>query len=89
MTPEGSRIRPFFAGGGQFSSFVQPGASLYYGEVTKWGLTMGPGLKVRLNAIWGIRLDARFYNMSKPFNLFDANGRLVMQDYSMGVSFNL
>src|SRR3989442_12178350 len=26
-TPEGSRIRPFAAGGGQFSTFVPPGAS--------------------------------------------------------------
>jgi outer membrane protein with beta-barrel domain len=89
-TPEGSRIRPFLAGGGQFSSFVQPGASIYYGnQVTKWGFNYGAGLKVRLNAIWGIRLDARFYNMSKPFNLFDVNGRLLMQDYSVGVSVNL
>ena len=31
-TPEGSRIRPFAAGGAQFSSFFPPGASVYYGK---------------------------------------------------------
>lgn len=89
-TPEGTRIRPFAAGGVQFSGFFPPGTSIYYGnQVTKYGFNYGGGLKVRLTAIWGVRLDARFYNMGKPFNFYNQSGRLVQQEYSVGVSFNL
>jgi opacity protein-like surface antigen len=88
--PEGSRIRPFAAGGVQFSGFFPPGTSIYYGnQVTKYGINYGGGLKVRLTSIWGIRLDARFYNMGKPFDFPNQNGRLIQQEYTIGVSFNL
>jgi len=89
-TPEGTRVRPFAAGGVQFSGFFPPGTSIYYGnQVTKYGINYGGGLKVRLTSIWGIRLDARFYNMGKPFNFPNQSGRLIQQEYSVGVSFNL
>lgn len=89
-TPEGTRVRPFAAGGVQFSSFVPPGTSTYYGnQVTKYGFNYGGGLKVRLTDIWGVRFDVRLYNMGKPFNLPDQSGRLVQQEYSVGISFNL
>ena len=89
-TPEGTKIRPFAAGGVQFSSFVPPGTSVSYGnQVTKYGINYGGGIKVRLNDIWGIRFDARFYNMGKPFNLAGQTGRLIQQQYSAGLSFNL
>jgi hypothetical protein len=89
-TPEGTRVRPFAAGGVQFSGFFPPGTSVYYGnQVTKYGINYGGGLKVRLTSIWGIRFDARFYNMGKPFDFPNQSGRLIQQEYSVGVSFNL
>src|SRR6266581_9098107 len=67
-TPEGSRIRPFGAGGVQFSSFFPPGASVYYGnQVTKFGINYGGGIKVRVTEIIGLRFDVRQYNTGKPF----------------------
>src|SRR5437870_5546031 len=45
-TPEGFRIRPFAAGGIQFTSFFPPGASVYQGNgVTKFGVNYGGGIK--------------------------------------------
>ena len=74
----------------QFSSFVPPGSSVYYGnQVTKYGFNYGAGIKFRLTSIWGIRFDARFYNMGKPFDFPDQSGRLIQQEYSVGASFNL
>ena len=41
-TPEGTRVRPFAAGGVQFSGFFPPGTSVYYGnQVTKYGINYG------------------------------------------------
>ena len=89
-TPEGTRVRPFAAGGVQFSGFFPPGTSVYYGnQVTKYGINYGGGLKLRLTSIWGVRFDARFYNMGKPFDFPNQSGRLIQQEYSVGVSFNL
>jgi opacity protein-like surface antigen len=91
--PEGSRIRPFACGGVQFSSFVPPGASVYYGnQVTKFGFNYGGGIKFKLKDAWGIRIDVRQYNSGKP-DLFQTpqgpSGRLKQTEISAGVSFNL
>lgn len=89
-TPEGTRIRPFGAGGVQFSGFFPPATSVYYGnQTTKYGFNYGGGLKIRLTSIGGIRLDARYYNMSKPFDFLIHNGRFIQQEYTVGLSFNL
>jgi len=89
-TPEGTKIRPFAAGGVQVSGFFPPGTSVYYGnQVTKYGINYGGGLKIRLTSIWGIRFDVRFYNMGKPFDFPNQSGRLIQQEYSVGASFNL
>lgn len=88
--PEGSRVRPFGAGGVQFSSFVPPGSSVYYGnQVTKYGINYGGGIKFRISSIWGVRFDVRLYNMGKPFNFPNQSGRLIQQEYSVGATFNL
>lgn len=87
-TPEGSRIRPFATGGVQFTSFVPPGASVYYGnEVTKFGVNYGGGLKLKLTDIIGIRLDFRQYNTGKPFKLTNQSGRLNQMEASVGAAF--
>ena len=84
--PEGFRVRPFAAGGVQFTAFSQPGA--YYGNrETKYGINYGGGLKVKLKENWGMRFDARQYNMGKPFKLSNASGRLLMWEFTGGVSF--
>ena len=42
-------------------------------------------MKVKEN--WGFRLDARQYNMGKPFSLPNATGRFLMWEFSAAVSF--
>jgi len=89
-TPEGSRIRPFVAGGGQFANFVPPGSSATQGGgENKFGFHYGAGVKVRVNDQWMIRFDVREYNQSKPFARFFPTppGRLRQQEYSIGFSF--
>src|SRR6266513_2649997 len=56
-TPEGARIRPFAAGGVQFSSFFPPGTSVYYGnQETKFGINYGAGIKMRVTSVIGLRV---------------------------------
>ena len=89
-TPEGSHIRPFATGGVHFSSFVPPGASVYYGnQVTKFGLNYGGGLKVKVADAIGLRFDVREYNTGKPFKLTGTSGRLNQLEVSVGVAFLL
>ena len=86
--PEGKVIRPFAAGGVQFTAFSQPGS--YNGNrETKYGINYGGGIKVKVKEPWGFRLDVRQYNMGKPFNLPNASGRLLMWEFSGAVSFLL
>jgi opacity protein-like surface antigen len=88
--PEGTRIRPFAAGGVQFSSFFPPGTSIYYGnQTTKFGFNYGAGFKVRLNEIWGLRFDGRLYECGKPFNFANQSGLLRQLEVTAGLSFNL
>ncbi|MCU1235200.1 MAG: hypothetical protein JWP63_3167 [Candidatus Solibacter sp.] len=83
--PEGKVIRPFVCGGVQFTAFSTPGNS--YNRETKYGINYGGGLKFKVKENWGFRLDARQYNMGKPFNLPNASGRLLMWEFSGAVSF--
>ena len=85
-TPEGSRIRPFIAGGANFSSFYPPGASVYSGGETKFGFNYGAGIKVKISPLFAIRADARDYNTGKPFNFDNASGRLNQLEVSVGLS---
>jgi opacity protein-like surface antigen len=92
-TAEGSKIRPFLAGGVGFNSFFPPGTSAYYGnQVTKFGLNYGGGIKARINSTWGVRFDIRQYTNGKP-DLFQTSeapsGWLRQTEISAGVSFNL
>jgi hypothetical protein len=92
-TPEGSRVRPFIAGGGHFSSFALPGTSVYYGnQPTKFGYNYGGGLKVRLKDPFGFRVDLRQFRNGKP-DLFQGavppNGWMTQTEASVGLTFNL
>jgi opacity protein-like surface antigen len=86
--PEGFRVRPFAAAGVQFTAFSQPGS--YYGNrETKYGINYGAGIKLKVKEPWGVRVDVRQYNMGKPFKLENASGRLLMWEFSGGISFLL
>ncbi|HXF26127.1 MAG TPA: outer membrane beta-barrel protein [Bryobacteraceae bacterium] len=88
--PEGSRIRPFAAGGVHFSNYVPPGASAQYGQGdNKFGVNYGGGVKVKLFGNWGARFDIRQYDNPKPFGLAGANGWIKMLEVSGGVAFML
>ena len=88
-TKEGSKVRPFAAGGAQFNSFFPPGTSVYYGnQVTKFGINYGGGLKFKLGPIWGARLDFRQCAMPKPFDFPNQSGWMRQTQISVGVSFN-
>jgi hypothetical protein len=83
-TPEGSHVRPFACGGVQFTSFSPAGS---YTRETKYGVNFGGGIKVKVKENWGFRMDVRQYNMSKPFNLIGASGRLQLYEFGVGISF--
>jgi opacity protein-like surface antigen len=88
-TPEGSRVRPFVAGGGHFTSFFPPGASVYYGnQITKFGFNYGAGIKIRATEVWGLRFDVRQYNTGQPFDFFNQPGRLKQTEITGGITFN-
>jgi opacity protein-like surface antigen len=87
-TPEGARVRPFAAGGVQFTSFYPPGASVYGGSVTKFGINYGAGLKVKLTPIWGIRADFRQYAMPRPdFGFVNNGGWMRQTEVTAGFAF--
>lgn len=92
-TPEGAKIRPFLAGGVQFSSFFPPGTSTYYNnQQTKFGFNYGGGVKFRISGPWGARIDVRQYNCGKPDVLQTPeppSGRLKQNEVTVGVTFNL
>jgi opacity protein-like surface antigen len=90
FTHEGSRIRPFVAGGIQFSNFVPPGASAASGGGdTKFGVNYGAGIKVKLAENWQIRADFRQFECGKPFRLVNQTGRLLHNEISAGLAFTL
>ena len=89
-TKEGARIRPFAAGGGQFSNFVPPGSSAAQGGgSTKVGVNYGGGVKFKVASSWLLRLDVRQYITGKPFGLYNASGVLRQTEISAGVGFTL
>ena len=90
MTPEGSIIRPFVAGGGGFSSFYPPGTSVSFNNgITKPSVNYGAGFKVRVSPIFLIRFDVRDFITSKPLDLIDRSGALHQIEASAGFSLIL
>ena len=84
-TPEKARVRPFLAGGFQFSNFVPPGSSAQYGQgENKFGVNYGGGVKVKFGEKWQVRFDFRQYETGKPFGLTNASGRLFENEISGG-----
>jgi len=89
-TREGSRIRPFAAGGLHFANFVPPGASATSGGgSTKFGVNYGGGLKIRVSERFLLRFDARQFLNPKPFGLINPGGWIRMNEYSTSLAFVL
>jgi hypothetical protein len=89
-TPEGSRVRPFAAGGPHFSNFIFPGQSVSQGGGSnKVGVNYGGGIKVRVSPKYLIRLDVRQYLQGKPFDFPGQSGRLRLMEVSAGFSIHL
>jgi opacity protein-like surface antigen len=91
VTPDGSKVRPFVAGGAQFSNFIPPGGSVSQGSGSmKFGLNYGGGVKVRVTDKWLMRLDYRKYVSPKPDWFENApSGWIRMNEVSMGVAYCL
>ncbi len=86
--PEGSKIRPFAAGGVHFSSFYPPGSSVFNGNgVTKFGVNYGGGLKVRVSDMFMVRADVRDYANGKPDFGLSPKGWLHQLEVSAGLAF--
>src|ERR1700689_1455350 len=86
-TPEGSaKIRPYLAGGAQFTTFVPPGGSVYSGA-TKYGGNFGAGVKVKITSMFLLRFDVRDYVTGKPFGntLIDQSGALHQIEATAGL----
>jgi hypothetical protein len=90
-TPEGSRIRPFAAGGGHFSTFYPPGSGVFQGNgFTKFGFNYGGGVKARVSDMFLIRLDVRDYWTGKPdfgIGINEPEGLLKQLEVSAGLAF--
>ncbi|MBM3745212.1 MAG: hypothetical protein FJW34_05400 [Acidobacteria bacterium] len=85
-SPEGSKVRPFAAGGVHFSTFYPPGTGVFSGNgVTKFGINYGGGIKIRVSEIMMLRFDVRDYFQPKPnFWQQDLKGWMHMLETSVG-----
>lgn len=92
-TPEGSKVRPFVAGGVGFTNFIFPGGSVSQGSGSmKFGLNYGGGLKVRVTDKWLMRMDFRQYTSPKPdfgLSATPPQGWVKMNEVSLGVAYCL
>ena len=91
-TPEGSKIRPFIAGGAQASTFVPPGGSVTQGSGSiKFGVNYGFGTKVKVAEKWLVRVDVRQYRSPKPDFGFPTapKGWVQINEISAGFSYTL
>lgn len=89
-TPEGSKVRPFVAGGVHFNNYTAPGTSASYGQgSTKFGINYGAGVKVRMSEKFEVRLDYRQYANGKPFGIPGNSGWTRMNEISVGFGLAL
>ena len=93
LVSEGSKVRPFVAGGVQFSNFIFPGYSVSQGGgSTKLGVNYGAGVKVRVAEHFLIRFDVRQYLSPKPdfgISATPPQGWIRMNEFSTGFSYCL
>ncbi len=84
--PEGSRVRPFGAGGVHFSNYIFPGLSVTQGGgSTKFGFNYGGGIKLKVTHLLQLRFDVRQYTTGKPFGFPLQSGLLRQTEISAGI----
>jgi hypothetical protein len=85
-TEDGSKVRPFAAGGVHFNNYTPPGTSVTSGGgATKIGFNYGGGIKARLGEKYQIRFDTRYYQNGKPFSFLEGRSGLIGQlEVSLG-----
>ncbi len=85
-TPDGSKVRPFAAGGAHFNNYTPPGTSVTSGGGSaKIGFNYGGGVKFRVSPIFAIRFDVRQYQNGKPFDFLQNRKGLIGQlEVSLG-----
>ena len=89
-TPEGSKVRPFAAGGAHFANTIYPGLSVSQGGGSnKVGVNYGGGIKVKVSSKYLIRFDVREYLQGKPFGFPGQSGKLKLLEVSAGFSLHL
>jgi opacity protein-like surface antigen len=89
-TPEGTKVRPFLAGGGHFSNYVYPGYSVTSGGgSTKFGFNYGGGVKFKVSELFLIRFDVRQYQTGKPFDFPLQSGLMRQTEVSMGFGIGI
>jgi hypothetical protein len=93
---EGKKIRPFAAGGGNFTTFTYPGVALLQGTgngIAKVGFNFGGGVKVRLSSKFLVRFDYREFFCGTPqyygSSQINLNSLFRQQTISAGFSFVL
>ena len=86
-TPDGSKVRPYVAGGGGFVMFYPPGAGLTSGVNTvRPGINYGGGVRVQVNERWHARVDFRQTIAPNPrlFQGQDASGMFRQNQFTVG-----
>lgn len=90
-TPDGSRIRPYVAGGGGLIMFYPPGAGLTSGVNTvRPGLNYGGGVRVQVSERWHARVDFRQTLAPNPrlFQGQDASGMFRQNQFTVGAGMS-
>lgn len=86
-TPDGSKIRPYLAGGGGLVMFYPPGAGFDSGVNTvRPGLNYGAGVRVQVSERWHARVDFRQTIAPNPrlFQGMDASGMFRQNQFTVG-----
>ncbi|MDZ7638110.1 MAG: outer membrane beta-barrel protein [Bryobacterales bacterium] len=90
-TKDGSRFRPYVAGGGGLVMFYPPGAGLTSGVNTvRPGVNYGAGLRVQVNERWHARVDFRQTLAPNPrlFQGQDASGLFRQNQFTIGAGIS-
>ena len=90
---EGKKIRPFAAGGGNFSTFTLPDVPILRGEgngITKAGFNFGGGVKVRLSSRFLVRFDYRefFCGTPKYYGAHQINQSTLFRQQTVSAGFS-
>ncbi len=90
-TPDGSKFRPYLAGGGGLIMFYPPGAGLTSGVNTvRPGVLYGGGVRIQVSERWHARVDFRQTLAPNPrlFQGQDASGLFRQNQFTVGAGMS-